>query len=507
MALQYPELPIDPIPGVNPEGVPKPAANIGGTPIPGAVSPTPAATTPTNIPAVTPEEQARLDRLNLYGTNKDMYNAEITRINNALATGIGADGKPLNRKAASDWLARVQSAGQVWNAATPATDIPQIGDYLNPNQGKMDTVLGQIEGQGKFTDSPETNQSFQAVLKSMTEQGQRAARNTIGTMLGNSGWQTNTAVAAAAQQVAENAIAEAMSMYPAYREQAYNEYAGETKRLTDLYNILVNADETSYSRYVDMITQRTDEKKQAALDKQQDYENKQTELANQYDRIAEMGYVDNEASMATGIPVGTLSAAAKATIDQKNADLEVEKKKNDYELEQIAAQQAKEMSVINATAAAKGTTTATTSGTTTSGTTAKAGTTVKAATSTNSSTTTTPKPTAYKNDPDFLKNVEYIQANPDTAVNEIVKNKDSIVSDYGVQAYNELLSTAQEARYLTLYQAYTGKGSGLISRQVQSGKDPAALLQQNKTFLISQIGVTLYGKLVSAVASYVKSLE
>jgi hypothetical protein len=49
----------------------------------------------------------------------------------------------------------------------------------------------------------------------------------------------------------------------------------------------------------------------------------------------------------------------------------------------------------------------------------------------------------YKNDPDFGANVQYIAANPETALDDILKNSAQLIKDYGVDGYTYLLKLAR----------------------------------------------------------------
>ena len=64
----------------------------------------------------------------------------------------------------------------------------------------------------------------------------------------------------------------------------------------------------------------------------------------------------------------------------------------------------------------------------------------------------------------------------------------------------------QASRYYTLLQAYTGNGSGLISKSIQSDPSKAlSLLMRNKANIISEIGSGLYEQLTQDVQTMQKN--
>jgi hypothetical protein len=55
-------------------------------------------------------------------------------------------------------------------------------------------------------------------------------------------------------------------------------------------------------------------------------------------------------------------------------------------------------------------------------------------------------PTAYKTDPDFATNINYINDNPETALSEIQNNADQLILDYGYDGYKALVNYATAAQ-------------------------------------------------------------
>ena len=92
-------------------------------------------------------------------------------------------------------------------------------------------------------------------------------------------------------------------LIPIYENMAKEEFYNNLERLQSMANLVMNLDETQYSRWLDQV--------QIKLDY---YEAQKDEIAYQWDRVNQLGYVDNEASIILGVAPGTMSPAMRDAI-------------------------------------------------------------------------------------------------------------------------------------------------------------------------------------------------
>ena len=97
----------------------------------------------------------------------------------------------------------------------------------------------------------------------------------------------------------------ASELVPIYEKMAKEEFYNNLERLQSMANFVMNLEETQYSRWVDQVRLKLDY-----------YEAQKDEIAYQWDRVNQLGYVDNEASIILGVAPGTMSPSMRAAIDE-----------------------------------------------------------------------------------------------------------------------------------------------------------------------------------------------
>ena len=93
-------------------------------------------------------------------------------------------------------------------------------------------------------------------------------------------------------------------LIPEYEKMAREEFDASFSRMMNVANLIMNMDEREFRYWQDARDQRWKEE-------EQEYQRKQDALKNAWQRVDELGYVDNNASIVLGVPVGTLSKDAR----------------------------------------------------------------------------------------------------------------------------------------------------------------------------------------------------
>lgn len=262
-------------------------------------------------------------------------------------------------------------------ASPYANDIKNMLDqiantpaYESPYASVLQDMINKMNSRS-FDYDPETDPEFQKDSQTLTraimeQMNQRGILNSSIT--------------------ADNVSQVIKDLMVSYRGQAYDRYMDEGQQLLQQANFIMGVDQQGYSRYQDERTQKTqmlnllfnmDDRqfKQYQSAMEQDYSMRKDQYQsslNQYnaqkkqvsdawDRVQELGYVDNEASIILGVEAGTLSREAnaqkqarEAAYNQSIADMEYKIFELDYKQQQaiemvgIKAQQDKELENLQA---------------------------------------------------------------------------------------------------------------------------------------------------------------
>lgn len=266
---------------------------------------------------------------------------------------------------------------------------------------------------------------------------------------------------------------------------AYGRYQDQGKQLANALDVVIQMDDSQYKKWSDAYERRYQAQQDQVKATESKLEADRQKVKDAWDRTSEVGYVDNPSSITLGVTAGTLSKEAREAKQNYENDLKLK----EAELKKQKEMAAYQYNLSKKLAALKGDSSASAE---TLGTKAQvdqyyalrdiyfgggsgkyAGkpldaynwltshskdniglvgqklyskllTELTEAMKTQKSygSMGEMKPGDYKTDPDFAKNVAYIVANPDTALNDIMANSEQLIKDYGIDGYNELIRKA-----------------------------------------------------------------
>ena len=104
-------------------------------------------------------------------------------------------------------------------------------------------------------------------------------------------------------------------LIPTYEKMAREEFESNFNMLMNTAQLIMNLDDSQYKRWA--------EDRELAWEKEQvEYKKAQDAIKNAWERVDELGYADNEASIVLGVPVGTLSKSAREAMEERQYELE-----------------------------------------------------------------------------------------------------------------------------------------------------------------------------------------
>lgn len=171
------------------------------------------------------------------------------------------------------------------NSATYLQNIEYKSTYDSVISGIVNELLTT-----RFTYDPSDDE---ALLKA-----QQYATNSVYESMNAKGILDSTMTAQIVAKTANELI-------PIYEKMAKEDFYNNLERLQSMANFVMNLEETQYSRWLDQV--------QVKLDY---YEAQKDEIAYQWDRVNQLGYVDNEASIILGVAPGTMSPSMREAIDE-----------------------------------------------------------------------------------------------------------------------------------------------------------------------------------------------
>ena len=204
--------------------------------------------------------------------------------NEALAQQIGQQ--------MEEYKKAVNYGETVNNSATYLQNVEYKSTYDSVISGIVNELLTT-----RFTYDPSDDE---ALLKA-----QQYATNSVYESMNTKGILDSTMTA----QIVTKTVNE---LIPIYENMAKEEFYNNLERLQSMANLVMNLDETQYSRWLDQV--------QIKLDY---YEAQKDEIAYQWDRVNQLGYVDNEASIILGVAPGTMSP------EMRDAIAEAERQSNE----------------------------------------------------------------------------------------------------------------------------------------------------------------------------------
>ena len=222
-------------------------------------------------------------------------------------------------------------ANQVQNIPTPVVTQPQTNNYSNYNFANYKSQYQNNLPQ--FTPiTIDTNNATE--YKSQYANAINEMANQILNMRFNYNPNEDDLLKQAAQYTAQNTY-ESMNargilnssltaervarvvgeLIPTYEKMARDEFESNFSMLMNTAQFIMNLDDTQYTRW-------ENDRQQKWKEQQAEYEKAQDAIKNAWERVDELGYVDNDAAIVLGVKVGTLSKDAREAKEQREWELE-----------------------------------------------------------------------------------------------------------------------------------------------------------------------------------------
>lgn len=206
------------------------------------------------------------------------------------------------------------------NSASYLENLEYKFAYDNVVNGIIDELLT-----AKFTYNPNDDE---ALLRA-----QQYATNTVYESMNSKGILDSTMTSAIVTKTVNELI-------PVYEKMAKEEFYENIDRLQTMANFIMNIDDRQYERWANQVQLKLDY-----------YEAKREEVAYQWERVENLGYVDNEASIILGVAPGTMSPSMRKAIQEADqeatsqynkllTDIKLAQAKADLEIQTYASKKA-----------------------------------------------------------------------------------------------------------------------------------------------------------------------
>ena len=283
--------------------------------------------------------------IDLSGTSLQIVNGEVY--------GTEADYKAISDKIEEGYTYKSPYQSQIDEALA---EIQQFEAYRTP-QETLDQINTLMESaKEKFNYDPTQDSS----LKTAQKEAERIVREGAGSkgLLYSSG-----TISTAARRAGE--------LIPTYEQQAYNRWADQKNREANLLNTIMewdnmaaqrnidqlnlmktkfdtvmDMDTQSFERFKVILNQRNEDRKYALEVEKLNIEEQQAALESAWKRVESLGYVDEQASVVLGVPVGTKASWAQQAALEHEYALQELATQNDYAIAQQKSQAAIERDLI-----------------------------------------------------------------------------------------------------------------------------------------------------------------
>jgi len=184
---------------------------------------------------------------------------------------------------------------------------------------KMENILGRLEQ--RLTQPVDITQSpyYKANLEAAQQAADLASRRAM-EELNRRGILSSTITGDRIAQIQQQYMTQIL---PQVMEQAYGIRQGEVRNLLDLLGAYSGLEQQQYERQI--------------AEQQMQIEAEETQIKRAWDRVKNLGYVDNLASIALGIPVGTPSFEAQKAVDDRLARLKLARENNAAAMARVRA--------------------------------------------------------------------------------------------------------------------------------------------------------------------------
>jgi hypothetical protein len=203
---------------------------------------------------------------------------------------------------------------------------PYASQYAPMIQGLVSQILGR-----QFNYNPANDAQFQRASKELT-------RNVLETM--NARGILNSTVSAdrVTQGVADlmpqfeqiarqnfmnegQLLMSQVDMLMGLDNTAYGRYQDEGTRLASALDTVMKMDNDQYQKWKDAYEIRYQTERDRITDEQTKIEQQRQKVQDAWDRVSELGYVDNQSSIILGVPAGTLSKEAREAKIKREQEL------------------------------------------------------------------------------------------------------------------------------------------------------------------------------------------
>ena len=167
----------------------------------------------------------------------------------------------------SDAVTQAQQALQNQQANKP-------GAYQSQFQTGIDDLAFQIQNRDKFKYDVNADALYQQVLQNYLQQGQQAMMDTMGQAAAMTGGYGNSYAQTAGQQAYNAYLQGVTNLIPEYQQMAFQQYQAEGDDLLEQYNMMLQQEESAYSRYQEDLNRYYADldRAQAAYDNERNYD-------------------------------------------------------------------------------------------------------------------------------------------------------------------------------------------------------------------------------------------
>ncbi len=198
-------------------------------------------------------------------------------------------------------------------SAMPVTEPTSRQTY----QTGVNDILTQLRSKASPSQDITSSPYYQSSLKAAQQGADTASRAALETM--NQRGILNSTIAG--DRVAQIQQQNMTQTIPALIEKAYKMQEGEFGNLLNMLNAYSGLEQQEYTR-----NRQAEQDRIAAEDRKITQEQKK--IADAWTRVKNIGYVDNLASIALGIPVGTPSYEAQKAVQDRAQELQIAREDN-----------------------------------------------------------------------------------------------------------------------------------------------------------------------------------
>ena len=128
------------------------------------------------------------------------------------------------------------------------------GSFTSDYDGEIARLYNEIANRGKFSYDYSTDPLYNQYREQYTQLGEKAMRDTVGQTAALTGGYANSYSQAAGQQQYEAYLSRLNDVMPELYANAYNVWANEGNRLSQLYTLAGDQRDTAYQRYRDAMS-------------------------------------------------------------------------------------------------------------------------------------------------------------------------------------------------------------------------------------------------------------